>query len=81
MYWVFPRPGPRIPDKSGVSPKAGPSAEGNPNPTGISLPAMGRKRGGANWLRVQSRKEKGTSVTRAASLLLNFTGGKGSGEE
>lgn len=39
----FPQAWPKDTDKSGVSPKAGPSAEGNPNPTGISLPAMGRK--------------------------------------
>lgn len=38
---------------------------------------MGRKRGGANCLGVQSRKGKGTSTTRAASLLLGLTGGQG----
>ena len=38
---------------------------------------MGRKRGGANRLGVQSRKGKGTSATRAASLLLGFTGADG----
>lgn len=64
----FSQAQPNKTDKSGVSPK-GPAAEGNPNPTGISLPKMGRKQGGANWLGVQSRKGKGTSATRAASLL------------
>lgn len=64
----FPQARPKETDKSGVSPE-GPAAEGNPNPTGISLPEMERKQGGANWLGVQSRKGKGTSATRAASLL------------
>lgn len=64
----FPQALPKETDKSGVSPKE-PTAEGNTNPTGISLPAAGRKRGGANWLQAQSRKGKGTSATSAAALL------------
>lgn len=65
----------------GESQTKGPQLKETPTPPAFPSLQMGRKRGGANRLGVQSRKGKGTSTTRAASLLLGLTGGTGSGGE